>query len=230
MEWVTGALAAEDYEVGRQIVQRGVAAVYLIAFASALNQFPALLGERGLLPVPEYLRRAGDRAGPTLFRRGYTDRRLRAVAWTGIVLSALFLPPLLGSGWRAAWVALGAASLLSLGLALGTLARLPERTPAPPSGAARMPLTPLAWSFAAYTCFGVGYIAYMTFIVAFLRSVGAGDLVTPFWALLGACVVANPYVWARPSAHAPGARDPEGELLCDADLAVLASAPSPSGS
>ncbi|MPY10439.1 lipase maturation factor family protein [Arthrobacter bussei] len=91
MEWVTGVLAAEDYEVGRQIVQRGVAAVYLIAFASALNQFPALLGERGLLPVPEYLRRAGDRAGPTLFRRGYTDRRLRAVAWTGIVLSALLV-------------------------------------------------------------------------------------------------------------------------------------------
>lgn len=140
----------------------------------------------------------------------------------GIVLSALLLPPLLASGWRAAWVALGAASLLSLLLSLGTLSRLPEQTPVPPSGAPRTPLTPLAWGFAAYVCFGVGYIAYMTFIIAFLRSVGAGGLVTPFWALLGACVVANPYVWARLSAHAPGARAMGAKMLT---LAVGAALP-----
>ncbi len=91
MEWVTGVLTAEDYEVGRQIVQRGVAAVYLIAFLSAVAQFPALLGEKGLMPVPVFLDRAGSRAGPSLFRRHYSDRLLLTVAWTGAAVSALLV-------------------------------------------------------------------------------------------------------------------------------------------
>ena len=41
----------------RACFQRGLAAVYFFAFLSAWNQFPALLGERGLLPVPRYLER-----------------------------------------------------------------------------------------------------------------------------------------------------------------------------
>ena len=101
MEWIAGVLTAEDYEVGRQIAQRGVAAVYLIAFLSAVAQFPALLGEKGLLPVPVFLERAGTRVGPSLFRRGYTDRRLRAVAWTGAAVSALLVlgSPQAGPPW-----------------------------------------------------------------------------------------------------------------------------------
>ncbi|MHA7240466.1 lipase maturation factor family protein [Arthrobacter sp. TMS1-12-1] len=101
MEWIADVLAAEDYEVGRQIAQRGVAAVYLIAFLSAIAQFPALLGEKGLMPVPVFLERAGRRAGPSLFHRGYTDRRLRAVAWTGAAVSALLVlgVPQAGPPW-----------------------------------------------------------------------------------------------------------------------------------
>jgi hypothetical protein len=91
MEWLTGFMAAEDYEVGRQVLQRGVAAIYLVAFISAVNQFPALLGEKGLLPVSEFLARAGRRAGPSLFHRGYSDRRFRVVAWAGVIVSALLV-------------------------------------------------------------------------------------------------------------------------------------------
>ncbi|MDQ0736465.1 lipase maturation factor family protein [Arthrobacter agilis] len=91
MEWWTGVLTAEDYEVGRQIVQRGVAAVYLIAFLSAVAQFPALLGEKGLMPVPVFLERAGKRAGPSLFHRHYSDRLLLTVAWAGAAVSALLV-------------------------------------------------------------------------------------------------------------------------------------------
>ncbi|MUK02361.1 lipase maturation factor family protein [Vibrio cholerae] len=91
MEWLSGVLAAEDYEVARQILQRGVAAVYLVAFLSAVAQFPALLGEKGLLPVPVFLERAGKRAGPSLFHRHYSDRFLLAVAWSGAVVAALLV-------------------------------------------------------------------------------------------------------------------------------------------
>ncbi|MCU1631411.1 MAG: hypothetical protein JWM61_63 [Micrococcaceae bacterium] len=91
MEWLTEVLSAEDYEVGRQILQRGVAAVYLVAFISAVNQFPALLGEKGLMPVPVFLEYAGRQAGPSLFHRGYTDRLLRIVAWSGAGIAALLV-------------------------------------------------------------------------------------------------------------------------------------------
>jgi len=55
------------------------------------------------------------------------------------------------------------------------------------------------WSFAllGYGCFGVGYIGYMTFVVALLREQGAGPTdITLFYALLGAAVVVSSRVWA----------------------------------
>jgi len=72
----------------RLLFERGLAAIYLVAFLSALHQFPALLGERGLLPVPAFLARVRFRDAPTLFHWHYSDRLLRIVAWIGIALSA----------------------------------------------------------------------------------------------------------------------------------------------
>ena len=87
MDWLDW-FDAHDYEIARQVLQRGVAALAFVAFLSTLNQFRPLLGEGGLLPVPELLRIARRLRGPTLFRWGYTDRRLVAIAVTGMVLAA----------------------------------------------------------------------------------------------------------------------------------------------
>jgi hypothetical protein len=89
--WLTGWLAGDDYTIAREILERGVAAIYLIAFVSAVNQFPALLGEHGLLPARRFLRHPYAQKQPTLFRWRYSDRLLRAVAWTGAALSALIV-------------------------------------------------------------------------------------------------------------------------------------------
>ncbi|MFF2274655.1 lipase maturation factor family protein [Agromyces sp. NPDC058126] len=108
MDW-TAWFDAHDYEVARQVLQRGVGALAVVAFWSTLNQFRPLLGERGLLPVPELLRRASRLRGPSLFRWGYTDRRLVAVAVAGIVLgaSAVLGLPQLGPPWLPMLVFLG---------------------------------------------------------------------------------------------------------------------------
>src|SRR5690349_10478199 len=86
-------LAAPDATVARFLLERGIAAIYLVAFVVALRQFPALCGERGLEPAEEYLQlvpRFLD--GPSIFRWiGYSDLKLRATAWLGIVLSAYLL-------------------------------------------------------------------------------------------------------------------------------------------
>lgn len=105
MEWFTqvlpGWLAAPEAEWARQVLQRGVAALYLVAFVSTLNQFRPLLGERGLLPATDLLA-AGRQRGPTLFRRwGYSDAKLVAVAALGIGGSVLLVAglPQAGPPW-----------------------------------------------------------------------------------------------------------------------------------
>jgi Lipase maturation factor len=92
---------AHDYEIARQVVQRGVGVLAFVAFLSTLNQFRPLLGEHGLLPVPELLRLAPRLRGPSVFRWGYTDRRLVALAVAGMVLAASVVAglPQLGPPW-----------------------------------------------------------------------------------------------------------------------------------
>src|SRR6476661_2422966 len=76
-----------DYSVARFLLERGLAAIYLIAFANALFQFPALLGERGLEPAPRFLAAVSLRRAPSIFHWHYSDRALRSVAVVGIVVS-----------------------------------------------------------------------------------------------------------------------------------------------
>jgi len=90
-----GFLGASEAWYGRLFFEYGLAAIYLIAYLSALLQFPALLGERGLLPVPDYMPRLTFREAPSLFHWRYSDRLFRGVAWTGIVLSSALLTGIL---------------------------------------------------------------------------------------------------------------------------------------
>ncbi|MGI9133938.1 MAG: YbfB/YjiJ family MFS transporter [Rhodoferax sp.] len=128
-------------------------------------------------------------------------------AGLGIVLSALLVPWLLeqtaalAHGWRWAWWA------LALLCALASAALLwPARVMAswaPPPVAAGAAVTGFEWraftfALGAYALFGVGYIGYMTFVVALLREQGHGAAaVTTFFALLGLAVMASSRIWAR---------------------------------
>ena len=86
-------LAAPDHAIARLLLERGIAAIYAVAFLVAFNQFPALAGERGLEPAPRFLeavRRFRD--APTIFRWiGFSDTRLRAVSLAGIAISLLLV-------------------------------------------------------------------------------------------------------------------------------------------
>jgi hypothetical protein len=82
-------LPAPGYWMARLLVQRGVAAVYLVAFVATATQFRPLVGERGLLPAPRFLARVPFRRSPGIFQVHYSDRFLLLVAWTGIVVAAL---------------------------------------------------------------------------------------------------------------------------------------------
>ncbi|GAB5894413.1 lipase maturation factor family protein [Mycolicibacterium mageritense] len=87
MDWFT----ATDYWLARQVVQRGTAAIYLIAFIAAARQFRALMGSRGLLPIPQFLARTSFRNAPSIFHLHYTDRFCATICWLGAALSVLLL-------------------------------------------------------------------------------------------------------------------------------------------
>jgi hypothetical protein len=105
-------LTAPDLQLARFVLERGLAAIYLVAFLVALDQFPALLGERGLLPVSRFLARRTFLEAPSLFHLGYSDRRLIVVAGSGALVAALLLVglveraplPLTMVAWFALWV------------------------------------------------------------------------------------------------------------------------------
>ncbi|HYK99427.1 MAG TPA: lipase maturation factor family protein [Candidatus Acidoferrales bacterium] len=80
-------LRADDYWLARLVFQRALAAIYLIAFLVTLRQFRPLLGERGLLPVPNFLAAVTFREAPSIFHWRYSDALLRGVSWAGIMLS-----------------------------------------------------------------------------------------------------------------------------------------------
>jgi hypothetical protein len=100
MEW----FGDDAYWLSRLVFQRALAAVYLVAFLTAALQFRALIGERGMLPVPDFLRRVPAKTSPSLFRLHYSDRFFALVAWTGCLLSAALVA--------------GAADRLPLGVAM----------------------------------------------------------------------------------------------------------------
>ncbi len=137
----------------------------------------------------------------------------------GISLSALLVPAVLQAApqphaWTWAWWALalacGAATAL-LVWPVRVLRRMDvvaaaaaPSTSSPASAAVVAGLAArvfkvrdFAPALAGYAMFGVGYIGYMTFVVALLRAQGVGGgAVTLFYALLGLAVVLSSRIWA----------------------------------
>jgi hypothetical protein len=87
----TDWLSAPDYSISRLLIGRGLAGIYLVAFLVAVMQFRPLLGERGLLPAPQFLRAVPFMSAPSLFQWRYSDRMLGIVAWSGAGIAALLL-------------------------------------------------------------------------------------------------------------------------------------------
>src|SRR5262249_26424561 len=80
----------------RSLFIRGLAIVYLIAFASLLPQMSGLVGSNGILPAHDFLQNVRSDYGtqgyllfPTLAWFNSSDTFLRVLVWAGIVLAVL---------------------------------------------------------------------------------------------------------------------------------------------
>jgi predicted MFS family arabinose efflux permease len=125
----------------------------------------------------------------------------------GILLSGLLSPFLLqafGPGsWWIVWLAM---TLLSLLLYVPLrFTREPREAPLSEVRDGGFALRPVWRYLAGYLMFGVGYIAYMTFMIAFVRDAGGGAIAqSAFWSLIGLSAFASPWVWRGALARTRG--------------------------
>ena len=121
LDQLGGWWATADYDVAREVLQRGVGALLCLAFLQALGQFRPLLGDRGLLPVRRFTARARFRDAPSLFHVHYSDRLLVVVGALGAAGGAAVVVglPQTGPWWVTTAVLLvlwaGYLSIVSVG-------------------------------------------------------------------------------------------------------------------
>ncbi len=85
------ASGSHTYCFSRALFQRGLALVYFIAFAAVVRQFVPLLGERGLLPVPQFIKQVSFWNSPSIFFLFASDRAFMFFGWAGIFVSLFAL-------------------------------------------------------------------------------------------------------------------------------------------
>lgn len=121
LDRLSGWWATADYDVAREVLQRGVGALLCLAFLQALGQFRPLLGDRGLLPVRQFVARVRFRDAPSLFHLRYSDRLLVVVGVLGTTGGAAVVVglPQTGPWWVTTVVLLalwaGYLSIVSVG-------------------------------------------------------------------------------------------------------------------
>ncbi len=86
-----GGATTSNYWITRLVLQRGLAAIYAIAFLAAVNQFRPLLGAHGLTPVPAFLAQTRFAEAPSLFFAHYSDAFAMAISWSGLLCAVLAL-------------------------------------------------------------------------------------------------------------------------------------------
>ena len=132
-------------------------------------------------------------------------------AGIGIVICALGVPPILAMAteagvphaWQLAWIALGLVCLVAAWL-MRAARRVPQASTSHAT-ATPVALGKMTPGLAAYVMFGMGYIGYMTFVVARLGELGlSGGTITAFYAMLGMGVIASSALWARMLDHFKG--------------------------
>lgn len=154
---------------------------------------------------------------------------------SGIVAASLALPPLLADPvrWPWAWALLALLALAACwAMAAGTRSLAGGALAAQGVGSK---VGTRAWNWrdfgfglAGYLCFGLGYIGYMTFIVALVRQQGAGEAqVAVFFGLLGLANLASSWLWAPLLARF---RDGRPMALLNALLGVATLLPLATGS
>ena len=118
----------------------------------------------------------------------------------GILSSGLIAPFTLqhfgpGSWWIVWWALTLLSTIMTVPL---FLVRIESGARFSEGSHAAFRILPASIYLAAYFLFGAGYIAYMTFMIAYVRDGGGGAAAQAgFWGLIGMSAFVTPWVWRR---------------------------------
>jgi predicted MFS family arabinose efflux permease len=125
----------------------------------------------------------------------------------GILSSGLIAPFVLqafgpGSWWIVWWTLTLLSILMMVPLLLAPIDTTAGIVDAAPT---KFAIRPVLIYLAGYFLFGAGYIAYMTFMIAYIRDTGGGAAAqSAFWCLIGLSAFGTPWVWRRVLARNSG--------------------------
>ena len=118
----------------------------------------------------------------------------------GILASGLVAPFVLqgfgpGSWWIVWWAMTALGVIMTIPVLLTPLHDGPTATA---TASAKFAVAPVVIYLAGYFLFGAGYIAYMTFMIAYVRDAGgAAAAQSAFWSLIGVSAFVTPWAWRR---------------------------------
>jgi predicted MFS family arabinose efflux permease len=118
----------------------------------------------------------------------------------GILASGLIAPFVLqafgpGSWWIVWWALTLLGALMTVPL---LLTRFESKAAIVHAAQAQFSIPKVAIYLLGYFLFGAGYIAYMTFMIAYVRDAGGGaPAQAGFWSLIGLSAFVTPWVWRR---------------------------------
>ena len=149
---------------------------------------------------------AGGAMVATLFK-GDPARNALAIAiyfgggGIGMFFSGLLIPVIIDrlgvAYWPSTWLLLAGLSAIAF-VPAAMAARAVPLPAAKNLGTHRapLPIAPMSSALAGYFLFAVGYIVYLTFLVAWMRSNGvSAQLTAATWGVLGAAVIISPFPW-----------------------------------
>jgi len=165
---------------------------YLLSFARLLVGFGAAIGFVAGAALAAMIAQSRPERANFLLSLFYAGPGL------GILSSGLIAPFVLqafgpGSWWIVWW----AMTLLSIVLTVPLLlAPIDARAGITANAPAGFAIRPVLIYLAGYFLFGTGYIAYMTFMIAYVRDAGGGAAAqSGFWCLIGLSAFATPWLW-----------------------------------
>jgi MFS family permease len=219
MGYLVGALATlalVDRIGARRLFVLGMLASPLALAGSALS--PDLLLQSlfrilaGIAGAALFI--AGAAMASTLFRDAAGRNALAISLYfggggLGMVASGAAIPLLLerwGAGaWPEAWLYLAALAAAAVAPSLAAARRCPEPSGGAGTTGGALPLRAMSRATAGYFLFAVGYIVYVTFLVALLREGdAAAGLVALSWTILGIGVILAPFLWRSLLARTEG--------------------------
>jgi predicted MFS family arabinose efflux permease len=208
--YLAGALMAsrliKRYGLSAAVRWGTLACVVSLALCAMSGNFIVLSSARLLVGVGAAL---GFVAGAALAARIAQSQPMRANfllslfyagPGLGILASGLIAPFVLqafgpGSWWIVWWAMTGLSVAMTVPLLLAPIDTNDGLADAAPASFA---IRPVLIYLAGYFLFGAGYIAYMTFMIAYIRDAGGGPAAqSAFWSLIGVSAFVTPWVWRR---------------------------------